>query len=161
MDAAHRAELLERYRTGPGAVDAATGDLTAEELDRRPADGGWTAREVIHHLGDSELISAVRLRMLVGQASPVIQGYDEMELAGSLHYDTRPVEASLAAFRSAVQSTVDLLDRMTEEDWARSGRHTERGSYSVVDWLEIHAGHGHDHAAQIERAAHPDPPAGS
>ena len=152
MEATRRAQLIERYRTGPEAIEAVVAGLTAGDLDRAPPDGGWSAREVIHHLADSELISAARLRMLVGLDAPTIQGYDEMELARALHYDSRPVGPSLAAFRAATESTSDLLDRLTEDDWGRTGRHTERGPYSVETWLEIHASHAHDHADQIERA---------
>ena len=83
---------------------------------------------------------------------PVIQGYDEEELARRLHYETRPVGPSLAALRATRESTAAILDVLSEEDWGRSGAHTEGGDYSVETWLEIYAEHAHDHAGQIERA---------
>jgi DinB superfamily len=152
MDAGRRQELIARYREGPAVVEAVVAGLADEDLDHVPADGGWSAREVIHHLGDSQMISAVRLRKLVAEDSPTIQGYDEKELARGLHYRSRPPGPSLAALRAATESTATILDRLSEEDWGRTGHHTERGPYSVEDWLEIHASHAHDHAEQIERA---------
>jgi uncharacterized damage-inducible protein DinB len=126
--------------------------LSDEELDHEPADGGWSARTVVHHLADSEMMSAARLRLLLAEDAPVIQGYDENELARRLHYDTRPLGPSLAALRAARESTAAVLALLSEEDWSRSGSHTESGDYSVEMWLEIYAEHAHDHVGQIERA---------
>src|SRR3954447_19669284 len=108
MDAGSRQELIAQYREGPGMVEELVAALSEDELDQAPAGGGWTAREVIHHLADSEMTSAIRVRKLLAEDDPVIQGYDEGEFARRLHYDTRPVEGSLAALRSARESTADL-----------------------------------------------------
>jgi hypothetical protein len=64
----------------------------------------------------------------------------------------RPLEASLDALSAARRSTAELLDRMSEADWQRSGTHSESGRYSAERWLEIYAEHAHEHAEQIERA---------
>ncbi|HEX9376543.1 MAG TPA: DinB family protein [Actinomycetota bacterium] len=158
MDDELRRGLIERYREGPGVVEAAVAGLDEDGLDRRPSDGGWTAREVVHHLADSEMMSAMRLRLLLAEDSPVIHGYDEEEFARRLHYGSRPVQPSLEAVRAARETTSSLLERLADEDWARTGTHTESGPYSVQTWLEIYARHAHDHAAQIRRAAGiPDP----
>ena len=100
---------------------------------------------------DSEMTSAIRLRLLLATPNPQIVGYDQDEFARRLHYD-RPIEASLDAFKAARRSTAELLDRMTEEDWAREGTHSEHGRYTVSKWLEIYASHAHAHAAQIVAA---------
>ncbi|MEA3076549.1 MAG: hypothetical protein QOF60_1457 [Actinomycetota bacterium] len=147
-----RDELIKRYRQGADAVDAALEGVTDDRLDRRPADGGWSARQVVHHLADSEMTSAIRLRRLLTEDDPVIAGYDENEYARRLHYDRRPIEPSLAAMRAARDTSADLLDHLAEDDWDRAGTHTESGAYSVGRWLEIYADHAHDHAEQIGRA---------
>jgi hypothetical protein len=147
-----RDQLITRYREGPDVVERAVAGLSDEELDRRSADGGWSPREVVNHLGDSEMISAFRLRRLLAEDAPVIQGYDEEEYARRLHYDVRPIGPSLAALRAARETTASILDRLSEEDWSRSGTHTESGPYSVQTWLEIYAAHAHDHANQIREA---------
>ncbi|MGH2528723.1 MAG: DinB family protein [Actinomycetota bacterium] len=152
MDGARRDELITRYREGPEVVEQVVAGLSDEELDHVPADGGWSARAVIHHLADSETISAARLRLLLAEDAPVIQGYNEEELARRLHYDMRPLGPSLAALRATRESTAAVLDLLSDEDWSRSGAHTESGDYSVETWLEIYAEHAHDHVGQIERA---------
>jgi hypothetical protein len=153
MDAERRAQLIAQYREGPGVVEDLVSGLTIDDLDRAPADGGWTAREVIHHLADSEMRSAVRVRQLLAEDDPTIQGYDEEAYAERLHYAERPAAPSLAAFRASRETTADLLDRLGDDDWSRSGNHTESGpGYSVERWLEIYASHAHDHAEQIRQA---------
>ena len=156
MDAATRAGLIAQYREGAAAVEAAVAATLAlgpDAIDRRPAPGEWSPRQVVHHLADSETMSATRIRRLVADDEPVvIQGYDEPVWATRLHYD-RPVEGSLALLRAVREATADLLDRMTEADWARTGTHSESGPYSAERWLEIYAAHAHDHADQIRRAA--------
>jgi DinB family protein len=152
VDAERRRELIAQYREGPDVVERAVAGLRDEDLDRTPAGGGWSAREVVHHLADSEMTSAVRLRRLIAEDDPVILGYDEEEFARRLYYDARPPEASLAALRASRETTASILDRLTSEEWARSGTHSESGPYSVEAWLETYASHAHDHADQIRRA---------
>jgi hypothetical protein len=150
MKAEERARLLERYREGHSVVMDALQGITDEELDRS-ASGEWTPRQTAHHLADSEMMSAIRIRRLLTEDEPVIHGYDEASFARKLTSD-RPIEPSLEAMRWARETSAQLLDRMTEADWGKVGTHTESGSYSVEDWLTIYAAHAHDHAAQIKRA---------
>ena len=156
MDAAARSALIAQYRAGVAEVDSAIAEARAlgpEALDRRPAPTEWSARQVVHHLADSETMSATRIRRLIADDDPVvIQGYDEPVWATRLHYD-RPIEGSLALVRAVRDATADLLDAMTEDEWARRGTHSESGPYSADDWLEIYAAHCHDHANQIRSAA--------
>ena len=151
MDADTRARLIEQYEQGYAAVEEALAGATDPELDMRPAPDEWTAREIVHHLGDSEMTSAIRLRRLLAEEDPTIVGYDQEEFARRLRYD-RPLEGSLLAFRGARESTVPLLRSLSEGDWKRAGTHTESGSYSVETWLQIYVAHGQDHAEQIRRA---------
>jgi hypothetical protein len=146
-----RAALLARYQEGPDVLEAAVAGLTDAELDAPAPDGGWTPRQVVHHCADSELTSAIRLRRLLAEDRPAIDGYDEMEFSRRLHYD-RPVAASLAAVRAARATTAEILERADDADWARAGTHSEIGGYGVEDWLRIYADHCHDHAAQVRRA---------
>jgi len=95
--------------------------------------------------------SAIRVRKLLAEDDPVIQGYDEAEFARVLHYE-RPIERSLEVFRAVRASSEELLDRMSDADWSRAGTHTESGPYGVEDWLRIYSEHAPDHADQIRRA---------
>jgi hypothetical protein len=151
MDTARRAQLIQQYRDGYDQVARALEGFPAAKLTTRPLPGKWTAAEIVHHLADSEMTSAIRLRKLLAEPHPVIQGYDQERFAEVLHYNARPIEPSLQAFRYARESTAQLLEHMTESDWRKLGWHTEAGSYHTERWLEIYAVHAHGHAEQIER----------
>ena len=150
MEAEERKALIRRYRDGHRAIVEALKDLRDDELDRSASDE-WTPRMIAHHLADSEMTSAIRLRRLIAENNPIITGYDEVEFAKKLTSD-RPIEASVEAMRWARESTAQILERLTDEEWLRAGTHSESGRYSVEDWLTIYANHGHDHAKQIERS---------
>jgi len=152
MDASRRGELVELYRDGPDVVAEALAGITEAQLDRRPGPDDWTPREVVHHLGDSEMTSAIRLRLLLAEDDPIIVGYDEAEFARRLFYGDRPIDAALEAFRASRRTTLEILERLTPEQWARTGTHTESGAYGIETWLEIYARHAHEHSDQIKRA---------
>jgi hypothetical protein len=149
QDERHR--HVQKYHDGPVVVEAALAGATDHELDARPAAGKWSAREIVHHLADSEMTAAIRLRRLIAEDQPNVGAYDEAEYARRLHYD-RPIASSLQAFRLARESTAGLLDRLTPAEWQRAGVHPEHGAYRIERWLEIYASHAHNHAAQITRA---------
>lgn len=151
MDRGTRQQLVQKYKEGYRTVAEALEGATEAELDARPAPQKWSAREIVHHLADSEMTSAIRLRLLIAEDRPAINGYDEAEFARRLYYD-RPIAASLDAFRTARLTTAELLDRMTDAEWEREGTHTQHGRYAVQDWLKIYADHAHNHADQIRRA---------
>lgn len=147
-----RSGLIRRYRDGPRMIAEAVAGATDEDLDRRPpAPELWSAREVVHHVADSEMTSAIRLRRMIAEREPDLGAYDEELFARRLRYD-RPIGASLDAIRAARAATAEILERLEEAEWRRGGRHPEHASYTVDDWLRIYAEHCHEHAAQIQRA---------
>jgi hypothetical protein len=152
MDAATRQLLLDRYAAGPAVVAAAWARVPEDRRDRRPAPDAWTAREVVHHLADSETCSYGRLRHLLAEDEPVIHAYDQDLWATRLRYD-RPVETSLAVLTAVRASSAELLALADEADWVRWGTHTEDGRYTLERWLELYAAHAHDHADQLLEAA--------
>jgi hypothetical protein len=151
MDCAERNALIDQYEDGFRAVAAALEGITDQELESREAPGEWSPREIIHHLADSEMTSAIRLRLLIAQDAPTILGYDQEAFVLRLYSD-RPIAPSLAAFQAARAATAPILRRLSEAEWQRAGTHSEVGHYSVEDWLRIYARHAHDHADQIRRA---------
>ena len=151
MDAAERERLMAQYEDGYQAVTDALEGITAAEWEAREAPGEWNLREIVHHLADSEMTSAIRLRLLIAQDAPTILGYDQEAFVRNLFPD-RPIEPSLAAFAAARDSTAPLLRRLSEEQWPRAGTHSESGPFAVADWLRIYGVHAHDHADQIRRA---------
>src|SRR5262245_64443417 len=151
MNAAQRAKLVQQYRAGYDQVVRALAGFPPAKLTARPFPGKWSAAEIVHHLADSEMTSAVRLRKLLAEEFPVIQAYDQDRYAELLNYQARPIEPSLQAFRYARESTAQLFEHMTAADWRKLGWHSEAGSYHMERWLEIYAAHAHGHAEQIER----------
>ena len=133
----------------PIAGSVGGGEFTAAVLAEALSENH--AVEIVHHLADSEMTSAIRLRLLIASPSPHIVGYDQEEFARKLYYKDRPIAASLDAFNAARRSTAEILDRMSEAEWLREGTHTESGRYTAETWLEIYADHAHGHAEQIRR----------
>lgn len=151
MERAERQRLIEQYEAGYAAVTQALEGISETELDTPEAPGEWSPREVVHHLADSEMTAAIRLRRMIAEEEPLLVGYDQEEFARRLYYN-RPIEASLGAFKFARETTAQILRCLTEEEWSRAGTHSEFGRQSVDDWLGYYATHAHDHADQIRRA---------
>jgi hypothetical protein len=151
MTPEERQELIARYAAGYDEVTRSLEEIPAGSLTAHPIPGKWSASEIVHHLADSEMTSAIRLRLLLVEDAPVIKGYDEAAFAVRLGYNQRDLAPALDAFRAARATTSQLLDTMTDDDWKREGTHTESGRYTAEDWLRIYAAHAHNHAAQIRR----------
>jgi hypothetical protein len=151
MNSEERADLIAKYLAGYEEVLKALDGFPAGSLGAHPIPGKWSAREIVHHLGDSESTSAFRLRKLLVEDNPTIEGYDEAAFAEKLKYNERDMAPALEAFRSARATTAQLLGMLSEDEWKREGVHTESGPYSVEKWLRIYADHAHNHASQIQR----------
>jgi DinB superfamily len=146
-----RDALLVRYRDGAAEFAAAVADVTEPELDAHPIEGEWSIREIAHHLADGELTSAVRLRRLIAEDDAAILGYDERSFTDRLHATERPIASSVEAATAARASTLSILECLTDDEWKRTGTHSESGAYGVERWLEIYADHPWDHADQARR----------
>ena len=151
MTPEERSELIAKYAAGYDEVNKALDAFPADSLGAHPIPGKWSAREIVHHLGDSETTAAFRIRRLLVEKNPVIEGYDEAEFARKLKYNERDMAPALEAFRLARITTRQVLALMSEDDWSREGTHTESGRYTAETWLASYAKHAHDHAAQIQR----------
>jgi hypothetical protein len=142
---------VHRFAAGPAALRAAWDRVPAEARQWRPAPGKWSAQEVVGHCCDAEANSHGRLRYFLCEKEPVIVGYDQDLWAKTIDYHKQPAEAGLAVVEAVNASSVPLLRRLTDEDFAKTGRHTEYGTRSVEQWLRYNAEHMHVHAAQIDR----------
>ena len=146
-----RQEKIAQYAAGYDEVAKALAGFPREGLVAHPIPGKWSACEIVHHLADSEMNAAMRLRLLLAEDRPTIKGFDQDEFARKLYYD-RPHESSLEAFRWARQTTAELLERLGPAEWVREGTHSEIGPFGVEEWLKIYAPHAHRHARQIREA---------
>jgi hypothetical protein len=151
MTQADRKDLIAKYAAGYEEVTGALEGFPNDKLTANLIPGKWSAAEIVQHLADSEMTSAIRLRRLLAEDNPVIQGYDQDQYATRFWYNERDIAPALEALRAARATTAQLLERMTEEDWRREGTHTESGRYTAEDWLRSYAKHAHDHADQIRR----------
>jgi hypothetical protein len=151
MERQERDRQIGQYEGGYQVVVEALNGITERGLDAREGPAEWSPREVVHHLADSEMTSAIRLRRFIAEDRPLLVGYDQEEFARRLYYD-RPIDASLAAFKAARESTAQILRCLTEKEWAREGTHSEYGRQTVIEWLGYYALHAHEHADQIRRA---------
>jgi len=148
-------------RSAIDAYDEATqlflhdaGRVTADQLDRR-VEGGWSARQIIHHVADSETQSYLRLRRLLAEpAGSLIQGYDEGAWARcrELGYEELPVVNSLRVIAAVRAASSDVLGRLATSDLERWGEHSESGRYTLATWLDTYTRHPRDHAEQLNEA---------
>jgi uncharacterized damage-inducible protein DinB len=125
-------------------------ELSDADLDVSKS-GAWTARQVIHHVADSEAQSYARLRRLIAEPGTQIQGYDEGGWGENetLGYKDLPIEPSLAVFKAVRASSLEIIKRLSEPQLENSGIHTESGEYTIKTWLETYINHPLEHAAQI------------
>jgi hypothetical protein len=124
--------------------------ISPSDLDRSDSEG-WTPRQVIHHVADSEAQSYARLRRLIAEPGTMIQGYDEGKWASTptLGYSEADVDTAIAVFTAVRNASFQLLLRLSESELTNSGTHSESGEYSVQTWLDTYISHPKDHAQQI------------
>ncbi|HEY2804906.1 MAG TPA: DinB family protein [Gemmatimonadales bacterium] len=152
MTQLERQALFQRYDAGPSLIRAAVSRMPVDALQWRPAPKKWSAHEIIVHCADSETISSTRIRYLVGEAEPVIAGYDQDRWASDMNYHALPLELSLAQVESVRAWTSAFIRMLPDSAWLRTGRHTEmKEPYSAETWLQIYAEHLEVHARQIAR----------
>ena len=128
--------------------------VTPELLDVHH-ENGWSARQIIHHVADSEAQSYARIRRLVAEPEgSVIQGYDEGAWAEceKLGYKDAPVENSIAVYAAVRAGSLDVLKRLEESDLLKFGEHTESGKFTIEKWLINYIKHPLDHGDQLIRA---------
>jgi len=128
--------------------------VTPELLDVHH-ENGWSARQIIHHMSDSEAQSYARLRRLVAEPEgSVIQGYDEGAWAEckKLGYKDAPVENSIAVYAAVRAGSLDVLKRLEESDLLKFGEHSESGKFTIEKWLINYTKHPLDHGDQLIRA---------
>ncbi len=145
-------EAAEKYRQATEELLTLAQSISTTGLDRRDEDG-WSPRQVIHHLADSEAQSYARLRRLIAEPGTMIQGYDESIWAenSTLGYKSEPIESALEVFAAVRKASYELILRLTTTDLERFGEHSESGRYSINDWLTNYINHPIDHANQMRK----------
>jgi hypothetical protein len=142
--------VAEHYKKSTDEfLDLAT-NLNASDLDKSDSEG-WTPRQVIHHMADSEAQSYARLRRLIAEPGTTIQGYDEGRWAENqtLGYKSEDITIPLSIIKAVRAASYALIKRLSEQELRNTGIHSESGEYSVMDWLNTYTKHPLDHANQI------------
>jgi uncharacterized damage-inducible protein DinB len=144
-----RLEYIARIENAPARLRAAVAGFADKQLDTEYRAGGWTVRQVVHHVPDSHMNSYCRFRLALTEDTPTIKGYDEAAWARLSDAHTAPIEMSLALLESLHQRWVSLLRSLAPADFARSFRHPELGPVTLDRNLALYAWHGEHHTAHI------------
>lgn len=145
-----RALIAEIGRAAP-ALRAAVEGLTDAQLETPYREGGWTVRQVVHHLADSHLNGYVRIRRALTEDGPPVSEYDQERWAELPDARSAPVELSLGLLEALHARWVRLLEGIPEADFSRVLVHPKHGRITVDDALQIYAWHGRHHVAQVTR----------
>jgi hypothetical protein len=149
VTAEDRQRGIATIAAAPREFRAAVRGLAPEELDTPYREGGWTVRQVIHHMPDSHMNSYCRFKLALTEDEPSIKGYPEDLWAELADGRTGPVETSLDLLENLHRRWVILLKSMTEQDFARSFRHSEHGLIRLDSTLMLYDWHSRHHAAHI------------
>jgi hypothetical protein len=140
---------VDQISAAPVQLREAVRGLSQAQLDTPYRPGGWTVRQVIHHVPDSHLNSYVRFRLALTEDQPTIKPYDEERWANLFDSRTADIETSLTLLESLHTRWVLLLRSLTPEDWKRTFRHPELGVVTLEWTAGLYAWHGRHHTAHV------------
>ena len=146
---AERDELIGQIERAPAELRAAMEALPLSGLDRPYRPGGWTARQVVHHVPESHMHSYTRFKFAMTEDSPLIKPYDEAVWAKLADVESTDPEVSLALMEALHRRWVAFLRTLKPEDWSRTFRHPELGTVTLDRTLGLYAWHGRHHVAQV------------
>lgn len=149
IDDRERESLIEEIAALPGRVREAVRDLTHAQLETPYRPGGWTVRQVVHHLPDSHLNSYVRFKLALTEEAPTIKPYDEARWAELHDARSGPAELSLDLLDSLHKRWVLLLRSLAPADFERTFHHPELGPVALRQNVGLYAWHGRHHVAHI------------
>jgi len=150
LTADERREAIDVIAAAPVRLRAAVSGLMDEQLDTPYRDGGWTVRQVVHHLPDSHMNAFVRLKLALTEETPVIRPYDESLWARLPDARITPVEVSLTLLDALHERWVGLMRALEEQDFRRTFKHPDHDGVQNVDWLvAMYAWHGRHHVGHI------------
>jgi len=150
---ADRARWIETIAAAPARMREAAAALTELELDTPYREGGWTARQVIHHVPESHMNAYIRFKLALTETDPVIKPYDEAAWARLNDVAVTPIEASLALLEALHRRWVVLMQGMPEADWKRGYIHPEAQDHAVIpleEVLALYAWHSDHHLGHVK-----------
>ncbi|HEX7153049.1 MAG TPA: putative metal-dependent hydrolase [Thermoanaerobaculia bacterium] len=148
-----RNAMLDEIAATPQRLRDAVAGLDDAQLDTPYRDGGWSLRQVVHHVPDSHLNAYTRLKLALTEDNPIIRPYDEALWAKLPDAQDTPIETSLTLLESLHARWVGLFRSLQPEDFARTFRHPEHSGVQTIDWLvAMYSWHGRHHVAHITSA---------
>jgi uncharacterized damage-inducible protein DinB len=148
MSKNERSAKIARIAACPPALRAAVTDLSDEQLDTPYREGGWTVRQVVHHLADSHANAYLRFRWVVAEDRPTIKTYDQ-DVWARFPDSQMPVAPSLKIVEGLHARWSNFLSSLPEDAWLRKANHPEQGEITLDDLLDTYSEHGANHVRQI------------
>ena len=153
LDAATRAALIAELARTPGLLSAAVAPLDDRQLDTPYRPGGWTVRQVVHHVPDSHMNAYIRCRLAATEDHPPVKPYDENAWAALSDIGVVPVATSLALLTALHARWVGWLRTLDAAAFARTTQHPALGAMSIDDYLSLYGWHGRHHTAHVTSLA--------
>jgi uncharacterized damage-inducible protein DinB len=144
-----RQAFIQQIEEAPAALWSAVTGLSDKQLDTPYREGGWTVRQVVHHLADSHMNALARFKLAMTEDQPAIKTYDQKRWAELPDAKTAPVVVSLGLVDMVHKRLVVLLKSMSAADFARTMDHPEQGIVTLDGYLGLYAWHGRHHIAHI------------
>jgi hypothetical protein len=146
---ARRAAAIDEIAATPAKLRAAVAGLSESQLDTPYREGGWTVRQVVHHVPDSHLNAYVRMRLALTEDNPIVRPYQEADWAELADAKSGPIASSQLLLDSLHERWVRLWRSLKDEDFARGLIHPDHGQRNI-DWLLfVYEWHGRHHTAHI------------
>jgi uncharacterized damage-inducible protein DinB len=148
-DQAQREKLIDDIEQAPAKLRAAVHGLSDKQFDTPYREGGWTVRQVVHHVPESHMNAYIRFKLALTEDRPTIKPYREDRWAQLPDAQSAPPEVSLSLLDSLHARWVPFLRTLKAEDWKREFQHPELGTVSLGNNLALYAWHGRHHVAHI------------
>jgi len=143
------AQLIDQIAAAPASLAAAVKGLTEQQLDTPYRDGGWTPRQIVHHIADSHMNAYIRFKLGMTEDNPTVKPYNEKLWAETIDGKTAPVAVSLSLVENVHARWVHFLRTLDSTALARKVMHPENGPMALTDLLNLYAWHGRHHTAHI------------
>lgn len=149
LSTTERNNLILAIRDLPQHLETAVQGLSEEQLDTRYREGGWTLRQVTHHIADSHLNAFIRMKLVIVEEHPTLKPYSQDDWAELPDARNFPIQSSLDIIRGVHQRMTQLLQNASEDSWSKTAFHPENGEVSLEDLLKTYSRHGNNHVNQI------------
>jgi hypothetical protein len=142
-------EAVAKFRQGPALLDKALAGVSEPEATFVPAPGKWNIRQIVRHLADTEIVAGMRMRQIIAEDKPTLVPFNQDAWAIQLGYENADALDSLERFRSLRDDTASVLEALPPAAFDRVGVHPERGTKTLLEWVQLFGGHVERHAEQI------------